>query len=82
MVLLPCTQAAKYGHCQHIDILIRYGADINAQNLVGNTPLHVAASHGQVLILLDYIIHMYLYLYCNLIGRGEVSIIFIVDVSY
>ncbi len=41
-------QTAKYGHVEHANLLIRYGAGINAQNLVGNTALHVAASHGQV----------------------------------
>lgn len=41
-------QTAKYSHTEHADYLIRFGADINAKNLVGNTPLHVAASHGQV----------------------------------
>ena len=54
MILYSCRadfsslQTAKYGHAEHADYLIRFGADINAQNLVGNTPLHVAASHGQV----------------------------------
>ena len=45
---LLSNQTSKYGHVRHADLFIRYGADINAQNLVGNTPLHVAASHGQV----------------------------------
>ena len=32
----------------HADLLVKYGADLHAQNNAGNTPLHVAASHGQV----------------------------------
>ena len=32
----------------HADLLVKYGADLHAQNNAGNTPLHVAAAHGQV----------------------------------
>lgn len=32
----------------HADLLVKYRADLHAQNNAGNTPLHVAASHGQV----------------------------------
>ena len=39
---------AKYGHVKHADLLMKYGADLHAQNNAGNTPLHVAVSHGQV----------------------------------
>ena len=41
-------QVAKYGHLDHAELLLKYGADLHAQNNAGNTPLHVAASHGQV----------------------------------
>ena len=41
-------QVAKYGHLDHAELLMKYGADLHAQNNAGNTPLHVAASHGQV----------------------------------
>ena len=41
-------QVAKYGHLDHAELLLKYGADLRAQNNAGNTPLHVAASHGQV----------------------------------
>ena len=41
-------QVAKYGHLEHAELLMKYGADLHAQNNAGNTPLHVAASHGQV----------------------------------
>ena len=41
-------QVAKYGHVKHAYLLIKYGADLHAQNNAGNTPLHVAVSHGQV----------------------------------
>ncbi len=29
-------------------MMLHYGADIDAQNDTGNTPLHVAAQHGKV----------------------------------
>ena len=34
-----------------VDIMCKYGADIDAKNQVGNTPLHVAAQHGMVSIV-------------------------------
>ena len=45
---LHLSQAAKHGHAHLIDGLLIYGCPINDQNAVGNTPLHVAATHGQV----------------------------------
>ena len=44
-------QTSKYGHIEHAELFIRYGVDINTQNLVGNTPLHVACSHAQVRVV-------------------------------
>jgi len=32
-------------------MLIYYGADVNAQNLNGNTPLHICAAEDQVCLL-------------------------------
>jgi SH3/ankyrin repeat-containing protein len=32
----------------HLEHLLFYGADINAQNASGNTPLHVCAVNNQV----------------------------------
>lgn len=43
--------ACKYGYTKHVDLLLKFKADISAKNNVGNTPLHVAASHGQVCYL-------------------------------
>ena len=40
--------ACKHGYAKHVDLLLKFKADISAKNNVGNTPLHVAASHGQV----------------------------------
>ncbi|KAK2163028.1 hypothetical protein LSH36_87g05020 [Paralvinella palmiformis] len=40
-------QACKHGRVQHLEPLLFYGADMNAQNLGGNTPLHVCAINNQ-----------------------------------
>ena len=39
-----------------IDSLLAYAADINAVNKAGNTPLHVAAQHGQVRLTIIIIV--------------------------
>jgi SH3/ankyrin repeat-containing protein len=39
--------ACKLGLSQHLDHLIYYGADLNARNNSGNTPLHICAIHKQ-----------------------------------
>lgn len=44
----PSPQTSKYGYTDHADLFILYGADINVQNIVSNTPLHVGATHDQV----------------------------------
>ena len=41
-------QACRYGHVQHLEHLLFYGADMGAQNASGNTALHVCALYNQV----------------------------------
>lgn len=40
---LACSQACRNNLVQHLDHLLFYGADMNARNASGNTPLHVCA---------------------------------------
>ncbi|XP_037870896.1 SH3 and multiple ankyrin repeat domains protein 3 isoform X3 [Bombyx mori] len=40
-------QACRNGLVQHVDHLLFYGADMNARNASGNTPLHVCAVNAQ-----------------------------------
>lgn len=40
-------QACKNGLMHHVEHLIYYGAEIDAQNNKGNTPLHVCAVNNQ-----------------------------------
>ncbi|CAM1294964.1 Uncharacterised protein g1143 [Pycnogonum litorale] len=40
-------QAARNGMVQHLEHLLFYGADMNARNASGNTPLHVCAVNDQ-----------------------------------
>lgn len=41
-------QACRYGHVQHLEHLLFYGADMSAQNASGNTALHICALYNQV----------------------------------
>ncbi|KAL4696991.1 hypothetical protein H8959_002689 [Pygathrix nigripes] len=40
-------QACRYGHVQHLEHLLFYGADMSAQNASGNTALHICALYNQ-----------------------------------
>ncbi|XP_033940959.1 SH3 and multiple ankyrin repeat domains protein 3 isoform X2 [Pseudochaenichthys georgianus] len=40
-------QACRYGHVQHLEHLLFYGADMSSQNASGNTALHVCALYNQ-----------------------------------
>ncbi|XP_018519335.1 SH3 and multiple ankyrin repeat domains protein 3 isoform X1 [Lates calcarifer] len=40
-------QACRYGHVQHLEHLLFYGADMSTQNASGNTALHVCALYNQ-----------------------------------
>lgn len=42
------SQACRYGHVQHLEHLLFYGADMSAQNASGNTALHICALYNQV----------------------------------
>ncbi|XP_061466700.1 SH3 and multiple ankyrin repeat domains protein 2 isoform X3 [Rhineura floridana] len=40
-------QACRYGHVQHLEHVLFYGADMGAQNASGNTALHICALYNQ-----------------------------------
>ncbi|KAM8938855.1 SH3 and multiple ankyrin repeat domains protein 2 isoform 3-T3 [Pelodytes ibericus] len=40
-------QACRYGHYQHLEHLLFYGANMGAQNASGNTALHICALYNQ-----------------------------------
>ncbi|XP_078275734.1 SH3 and multiple ankyrin repeat domains protein 3 isoform X4 [Rhinoraja longicauda] len=40
-------QACRYGHVQHLEHLLFYGADMSTQNASGNTALHICALYNQ-----------------------------------
>ncbi|XP_031755597.1 SH3 and multiple ankyrin repeat domains protein 2 isoform X6 [Xenopus tropicalis] len=40
-------QACRYGHFQHLEHLLFYGATMGAQNASGNTALHICALYNQ-----------------------------------
>lgn len=44
----PLMEAASAGHIEIIELLIRHGADVNAQSSTGNTPLMYACAGGHV----------------------------------
>lgn len=44
----PLMEAASAGHIDIIELLIRHGADVNAQSSTGNTPLMYACAGGHV----------------------------------
>lgn len=44
---MPLHRAAQVGHIEIATVLLNHGADKNAQNYVGQTPLHVALEHNQ-----------------------------------
>ena len=51
-VFYAVIQVCKTGKVKLLDMLIYYGADVNAQNQNGNTPLHICAAEDQVSQLL------------------------------
>nr|XP_055047671.1 SH3 and multiple ankyrin repeat domains protein 2b [Misgurnus anguillicaudatus] len=40
-------QACRYGHVQHLEHLLYYGADMRVENASGNTALHICALYKQ-----------------------------------
>lgn len=53
----PLMEAASAGHIDIIDLLIRHGADVNAQSSTGNTPLMYACAGGHVSAVKTLLVH-------------------------
>jgi ankyrin repeat protein len=47
----PLHHAVDLGNKKAVELLIRYGADINLKDLAGNTPLHFAALEGDLKLI-------------------------------
>lgn len=71
-------QACRYGHVQHLEHLLFYGADMSAQNASGNTALHVCALYNQVTVVYKCIVacvlgewklvnHLWIYIHIELL---------------
>ena len=45
-------KACRFGHVQHLEHLLFYGANMGAQNASGNTALHICALYNQVCLRL------------------------------
>ena len=43
----PLWIAAKQGYVEIVKLLHQYGANINAKDIYGNTPLHISTKQGQ-----------------------------------
>lgn len=48
----PLHWAAQHGHVEVVRTLIDNGANVNARDVFGRTPLHLAVSHPRVIALL------------------------------
>lgn len=48
----PLHWAAQHGHVEVVETLIANGADVNATDVFGRTPLHLAATHPAVMSML------------------------------
>lgn len=48
----PLHWAARHGHLEVVETLIANGADVNAVDVFGRTPLHLAAPHPVVMEML------------------------------
>lgn len=41
------------GHVNVTDLLIKHGSNVNAKDFLGNTPLHLAAENGKIVVNLN-----------------------------
>lgn len=48
----PLHWAAQHGHTEVVRTLIDNGTDVNARDVFGRTPLHLAVSHPEIIALL------------------------------
>lgn len=48
----PLHWAAQHGHVEVVQTLIDNGADVNARDVFGRTPLHLAVGHPRIISLL------------------------------
>lgn len=55
----PLHYAAWQGCDTQVELLLRHGSSVNDAAADGNTPLHLAAEHGQHAVVSDLIIGRY-----------------------
>jgi len=60
--ILSLMQACKNGLSQHLEHLLFYGADINAETSSHDTPLHICARFDRVCMMINYYYNYYYYI--------------------